>query len=191
MSLSLTALPSVDDLEIDGNLERGTFQAVHAMIGCGRDGLHMCRVNSIPMLMQFWPAIRRGLLQIRRKNRPLFRWLPDHVLREIQKGLLNQSSTECFLAHDGTEETVHGFIVVYPLIDPFVQLPLRLYVWMLAAEAGVMRQLIDELDAICLERGLHGWQMQSPRRGWIRRAPQIGAHVVEYTIAKDLIEDEQ
>lgn len=156
-------------------------------MSCGRDDLHMCKVTTPAMLMTFWPSIRSGLLRLRQKNPPRTQWLPEHVLLELHKGFAGQSSVECFLAHDGDVDETHGFIILYPLIDPFVGLPLRLFVWMLSLEPHVMVQLVPELDAMTLSRGYHGWQMQTGREGWLRRCKAVGARVVEYVIAKDLL----
>lgn len=162
------------------------FAPQRAVIGCGRDALHMCKVTNAEMLMTYWPHIREGLLRIQQKNPPRAHWLPEHVLMELHKGLAGQNAMECFLAHDGITELSHGFIVVYPLIDPFVSLPLKLFVWMLALEPQTMLQLVPELDHMVRARGFRGWQMQTSRKGWIRRCRDVGANVVEYVVAKDL-----
>ena len=36
------------------------------MINCGRAALHMCKVSSNEMLMNLWPWMREGLLNIKR-----------------------------------------------------------------------------------------------------------------------------
>lgn len=162
------------------------FAPKQMVVGCGRDGLHMCKVTTPDMLMTYWPHIREGLLHIQKKNPPRAHWLPEHVLLELHKGLAGQNAMECFLAHDGTAEVSHGFMVVYPLIDPFVSLPLKLFVWMLALEANTMMQLVPELDHMVKSRGFRGWQMQTSRRGWVRRCRDVGAEVVEYVVAKDV-----
>ena len=158
----------------------------HTTIPCGRDDLHMCRVTSPDMLMSLWPWMRTGLLRIKRKNTPDALWLPEHVLLEIQKGFVGQSAVECFVAHDGTEDTLAGFLVVYPELDPFVHVPLCWFVWMANLTPGVLLRLIPEFEAEAVRRGFLRWKWRTSRTGWARRATLFGASVVEYTIGKSL-----
>jgi len=154
---------------------------------CGRTDLHICKVLTPDMLNTVWAWMRLGLERIKAKNAPEARWLPEHVRVEIQKGFLGQSGTECFVAHDYDQvETLHGFLVAYPLIDPFVHLPLSWLVWMANIEFGVLDRVLPEFEQMARERGYLSWRWMTSRKGWARRAERFGARLVEFTIAKEL-----
>ncbi len=169
-------------------------------INCERDGLHMCRVSNPDMLTVFWPYIRAGLDRIREKCHPRQHWLAEHVRLDIQRGLVGQCGTECFLAHygprfvktaprtyehEGTHQ-VRGFLVTTAQIDPFVNLPLRWFVWMGVLDSDTFVALMPEFERLAKERGYRGYSWTG-RPGW-SRAPfvrQFGIGVVEYIVGKD------
>lgn len=162
------------------------FKLTDSILNCGREELHLDKITSNDTLMTLWPWMREGLLYIKRRNSPQSLWLPEHVRLEIQKGFVGQSSCECFIGHVGTDDTVLGFVVAYPLIDPFVNLPLAWHVWMGNLGWGNIMTLLPEFEELARARGYRRWQWGSARKSWERRAERFGARVIERTIAKEL-----
>ncbi len=156
------------------------------VIGCGRVGLHICKLHNGEMLVALWPWLRRGLVQIQQKNPPHAKWMPEHLRLEIIKGLAGQSGTECFIAHDGDTEALHGFLIACPLIDPFVNLPLSWFVWMCNLAPGTLDRVLPEFEQMARDRGYRRWQWVTSRKGWLRRAARFGAQMIEITISKEL-----
>lgn len=176
--------PSDDN---DGLRQPRPFKLTTAIPNCDRDELHLDKVVNNDMLMMLWPWMREGLLNIKRRNTPTALWLPEHVRVEIQKGFLGQNACECFIGHIGGErDTAEGFFVAYPLVDPFVNLPLTWFVWMGNLGFGHIPSALAEFEALGRARGYRRWQWGSPRKAWERRAARFGAHVIERTIGKDL-----
>lgn len=157
-------------------------------LGCGRTELHMCKLKSGEELSILWPWLRHGLRTIAAKNPKRTYWLPEHLRMQIALGLAGQNQLECFVAHENGEGTdmLHGFLMAYPLIDPFVQLPLTWFVWMANIGPRVMEKLMPEFEEMARKRGFVRWQWGTSRMGWARRAARFGASVVELTIGKDL-----
>lgn len=156
-------------------------------MGCGRTELHMCKIRTGEELTMLWPWLKYGLLKIADKNTRRTYWLPEHLRMQIAAGLAGQNQLECFVAHENTtEDALHGFMVVYPLVDPFVQLPLTWFVWMANMGPRVLSQLMPEFEEMGRMRGFLRWQWGTSREGWVRRARRFGADIVEYTIGKEL-----
>lgn len=107
---------------------------------------------------------------------------------EIALGLAGQNAVECYVGHDSDAqaETVNGFIVVYPLMDPFVKLPLTLFVWMGNMSFPILEKILPEFEALARSRGFLRWEWITSRVGWAKMAAKFGAEIVQYTIAKEL-----
>lgn len=170
------------------------FKFTTTSLNCSRPGLHMDKVTDPVLLSHLWPWMREGVLHIRRKNlSSRTTWMPEHVREHVGLGLLNpgllptMNRTECFIGHDAEEETLRGFLVCYPLIDPFVQLPLRWFVWMGSMQLDTLEVILPEFRELARSRGYIGWEWSSPRRGWERRAKQFGARVMDRVIGEDLV----
>lgn len=162
------------------------FRLKRHIIGCGREGVHLCRVMSLEMLLAVWPWMEKGLLKIKATNSPNAHWLPDHIRFEIQKGLAGQSATECFLAHDGDTEAITGFVVAYPEFDPFVHLPFTWFAWMAYGEGGLFQATYLEFEAMARARGYKRVKWSTSQLGWAQAAERFGATIVEYTVAKEI-----
>jgi len=155
------------------------------VIPCGRTGLHMCKIVDMHLLQAVWLWMRAGIQRIHDKSAPGSHCLPEHVRAEIVRGFIGQSTTECFLAHDG-EQGLHGFLIAYALTDPFVQVPLRWFVWLCNIDFRVLDMLLPEFEQLALDRGFVAWEWITARQGWARRAAKFGARVCEYRLRKEL-----
>lgn len=153
---------------------------------CTKDGLHVCKLDDVHFMNIIWPWMRQGLEWLKHKNEPRARWLPEHVAQEIVKGLVGQSLTECFLAHDGNDQQLHGFLVAYPLTDPFVGLNLTWFVWMLYLEPYMLAKVLPEFEMLARARRYRAWKFMSSREGWRRYAEQFGLEVSEFSMYKEL-----
>ena len=154
-------------------------------LNCPREGLHIDKMD-ISMLPHLWPWIKEGLLYIKHKNGQLVQWIPEHIRMEIQKGFANVGACECFIGHDADDDSIRGFLVAYPLNDPFINLALTWHVWMATLSWNVLDKVLPEFEHLARERGFTRWQWGSSRASWERRAARFGATVVERTIGKDL-----
>jgi hypothetical protein len=153
---------------------------------CTRDGLHIDKVATPDTLASLWPWIREGLLYIKHKNGERMHWLPEHVRMEILKGYAGQSMCECFVGHDAEHNTLRGFLIAYPLVDPFVNLALSWHVWMSTMNDHTLNDVLAEFEGMARARGYLRYQWGSSRKGWERRATRFGCRVVERIIAKEL-----
>ncbi len=157
-------------------------------VGCGRDTkLHIDRLTSPDLLNKLWPWMRFGLMFIKHKNCPEAHWIPEHVRTEIVKGLSGQSPTECLLAHDAESDTIRGFLIVYPMVDPFIQIPITWFGWMSCLDHYVFDALLPEFEQMARDRGFLSWRLATSRKGYARRAHRVGAEVVEYIIQKRIV----
>jgi len=169
------------------------FKFTTAVLNCSRPGLHMDKILAPDLLGHLWPWMREGLAHIRRKNlSSRTTWLPEHVRDQIALGLTNPqllpqfNRTECFIGHNADDDALQGFLVMYPLVDPFVTLPLAWFVWMASIHPHTLAHILPEFEALARERGYRRWEWTSPRAGWERRAQRFGARVVDRVIGKDL-----
>ena len=170
------------------------FQFTTTALGCSRPGLHMDKLTSPDLLACLWPWMREGLVHIRRKNySSRTTWLPEHVRDQIALGITNPqmlpqfNRTECFIGHNEDDESLHGFLVTYPLVDPFVSLTLSWFVWMASIQFDTLNHILPEFEELARSRGYRRWEWTSPRPGWERRASLFDARVVDRIIGKDLI----
>ena len=164
------------------------FELGDVLLNCAHDGCHLDRVTQNETLMRIWPWMRESLLYIKRRNSPTSHWLPEHVRVEIQKGFVGQNAVECFVGHDAKADVLQGFMVCYPLVDPFVNLPLVWHVWMASiAIEGFDGIYLRDFERLATERGYRHWQFGSSRRAWERRAARFGMQVFERTIRKEIL----
>lgn len=166
------------------------FKFENAMMHCGREAedVHICRVTNNETLMSLWWWLRDGLLRIKHKSPSRIHWTPEHVRLAIQRGFLGQETVECFVAHDGADESLHGFLISHAFIDPFVQVAFEQYIWFMNIEFDLLERLMPEWNAMCLKRGYLGWRWGTTRRGWERRAARFGAKVVDRVLALTLVD---
>lgn len=168
----------------------GGYALLNYALGCGRDGLHLCQINRPDQLIELWPWMKEQIEKLRTKNPPRQHWLPEHVRIQILQGIANQNAVECFVAHNigsaREPESLHGMIIVHPLIDPFVNLPLTWFVWLGIIEPKVLERLLPEFEQLARARGYLHWKWTTSRKGWARRAAKFGAKVVEYALEKEL-----
>lgn len=159
-------------------------------LNCGRTGMHLCLLDKPDKIAALWPYMKREILRLQRKNPPRLRWIPEHVRRDLMLTFNNQNTLECFVAHDaptdGSPDTVSGMLVCYPKFDPFVNLPVTWFVWLMIADVGVLDVMLPEFEAEARRRGFLSWEWTTARQGWVRRAARFGAKVVEYTVSKEL-----
>lgn len=163
-----------------------TITLTDAMSTCTRDDLHICKLTDVQFFSVLWPWMRQGLEWLKHKNEPRARWLPEHVAQEIMKGMLGQNAVECFLAHDGTDQRMHGFVVAYPLTDPFVGLNLVWFVWMLYLEPYMLAKVLPEFETLARARRFRAWKFMTSREGWKRYGEQFGLEVTEFAMVKEL-----
>jgi hypothetical protein len=157
-------------------------------MGCGRDGLHICRINRIEQLAALWPWMKQELIHLRKKNAVRSHWLPEHVRQEIIKGLAGNNLVECFVAHDvrAEAEYARGLLVCYPQVDPFIGLALTWFVWLGVWGPDITDALISEFDDMARARGFTSWEWGTSRKGWARRMEKHGVSLVEYRLVKEL-----
>ena len=159
-------------------------------LNCGRVGYHLCRLDKPEKVVALWPYMKREIERLRRKNPPRMMWMPEHIRKGLMLAFSGQDTLECFVAHDapqeGQNDTVNGMLICYPQIDPFVQLPLTWFVWLMCSEWNVLDRLLPEFEDEARRRGYQRWSWTTGRPGWARRAARFGANVVEWTVSKDL-----
>jgi hypothetical protein len=118
------------------------------------------------MLAECWPWVKERLQRIKEKDRSAGHWLPEHVRHRVLQGLFGQSMVELYLAVDD-DQVLYGFIVTDTLVDPFVNVPLTLWVWAGWGNRAMIR-LLPWLVDLAKKRGLTGIEFDSGRVGWAR-----------------------
>jgi len=133
-------------------------------------------------LHAFWPFIRVGLNKIRARLEKHSYWEPEHVYAALVAG-----RAQLLLALRG--EAVVGFTVVTVQSDPFLQVPLSLFVWIAYSEGGGVVEMDDALEALARTQGLRFLEALTARTGLLRRIARHGWYRAMTILRKDLYDE--
>ena len=147
----------------------------------------MRKVDTPEKLIAVWPYVEKGIKHLMHRNRkcsPTF--TTNHVFMMIKNGLPSAqprtSMVELHVAYEGANPI--GFIVLYPFVDPFLQVANKIYVWLINANFDLMERFWGYLTNIAIQNGVDTIEFDSPRAGWIRkmqRLSKLGFAVRKYT----------
>ena len=144
--------------------------------------------STLEDLERHWPYIKRGLKIVRSKQTKHSYWTPEHVRMELMAGRAELYFVADAL-EDGTLGVMHGFFVVTHLLDPFLHVPLGLFVWVAYAQLPGFDQAEQWIEQLARQRGMRFVETISPRPGMPRRLQKAGWYVAQTVLRKDL-EDE-
>ncbi len=137
---------------------------------------------------EHWGFIRSGLEKIRRhaiKVGLQTHWLPEHV-----KVALHEKRADCWLVVEG--DAAVAFVITQVQTDPFVNLPLSLFVWHAYSLPG--HDVVAITDAFIEQRAreshLRWIDALTARPGLPRRLAKFGWRAAMTIIRKDLIPQE-
>lgn len=122
----------------------------------------------------YWPLVRAGVEKVH--ERAGNGWLPEDVYMSCKGG---QSLLFVAFVHD----YYTGFVVATPAIG-WTGPQLHLWCVFNRGERDVLETFLPDLVRIAKERGVQRITMSSPRKGWERRAADLGFHFTEshYTL---------
>jgi hypothetical protein len=115
-------------------------------------------------LSQYWPLVKRGVETVAERGSD--GWLPEDVYMALKQGI-----SLLYIAF--VSQYYVGFLVVTPAAGWSGP---QLHVWLLFNRGArdVLATFLPDLVALAKERGAQRITMSSPRKGWERRAPQLG-----------------
>src|SRR5262245_48754546 len=134
------------------------------------------KIMDLKGLNECWPYVRDRLAVIKAKDKTCRNWIPEHIRNEIQKAFIGQSTTELFIGLDDSR-VIHGFVITQVHIDPFVNVPLILWVWFAWLNQEMIERFMPFLENIARDRGLTEIDFDTGRWGWhgtIRRLKASG-----------------
>jgi len=138
-----------------------------------------------------WPFIRRGLVLIKSRQKHGGFWEPEHVRASIVAG---QSELWLAFADGGMIETPVGFTVTQMTTDPFLHVPIGLFVWMAWKEPGDRTDAVAAMDEhitqVARDRGLRHIEALTARPGLGRRLAKHGWVVSMEVVRKELYSKE-
>ena len=143
-------------------------------------------------LTECWPYVKERLNIIKKKDKSSGHWLPEHIRHMVQEGFLNPAiryPVELHLALDDNV-AIHGFIVGYTKLDPYINLPLTYHIWVGWGSREGIARFIPWLEAMCKERGLTAVEFESGRFGWmtaLSKMPKSGFYLKQTIYRKDIV----
>ena len=152
----------------------------------------LIRVTTTRGLMECWAYVKERLEIIKKKDKSCGHWLPEHIRHMVQEGIVNSAiryPAELYLALDG-DTNIHGFVVGYTKIDPYINLPLTYHIWITWGNRDGVVRFIPWLEELCRERGLTGVEFESGRFGWmgaLRKLPDSGFYVKQTIYRKEVL----
>lgn len=146
------------------------------------------KIADMKMLNEVWPYVRARLAAIKKKDKTSRHWIPEHVRNEIQKGLVGQSTTELYVGVDDSK-VLHGFIVTQVCLDPFINVPMTLWVWFAWLNNEMIDRFTPYLENLARERGLTQIEFDTGRFGWagaIRKLKTSGFYMTRMQYRRDV-----
>lgn len=132
-----------------------------------------------------WGFLRKGLEQIRQhslKRGNKVYWLPEHVAFAVV-----QNRAELWWVLE--DEVIVAFVVTQFATDPFVQVPLGLFIWQAWAQPG--HNVVELTDAFLSEYALANrclyMDAYTARPGLPRRLGKLGWRATMSVIRKELV----
>lgn len=151
------------------------------------DGFKVARATADDIRLR-WPLLRKWLLEIGRKNPKSYaKWEPEHIRLEVLKGIAGQNGVQMFLCFN---PDLQGFFITYPQVDPFVNLPLALFIWLTYGPNGVLEYAMPFIEQMAREGGYTAIEGMSGRPGWIRRLARYGFEPTQVVLRKNLLDEE-
>ena len=146
------------------------------------------RIANQPELNKVWPYVRERLDVIKKKDKTCRNWVPEHVRNEIVKTFIGQSTAELFVGMDESE-VLHGFIVTQIHVDPFINVPMVLWVWFAWLNNAMIDRFMPYLEDLARERGLTSIEFDTGRFGWpgaIRKLKTRGFYMSRMQFRRDV-----
>ncbi|MDE2232861.1 MAG: hypothetical protein KGJ90_01900 [Patescibacteria group bacterium] len=129
--------------------------------------------SSLIITPAMWAFIKHGLEMVKAKIGNRAKWTPMHVRQAILAG-----NSELWLGVDGEKPV--GFYVLSVVNDPFIHIPVSLFIWVAYGEELHLIELgMPYIIARAKELGLQTIEFLSPRQGWGRRLENLGFDVSE------------
>lgn len=140
--------------------------AHEAINGTGETAGREWRVVQPGELPQFWPLVRRGVEEVCERGSD--GWLVEDVYMAVRQGV----SLLCVAT---IANYYVGFVVVTPTLGWHRP---QLHIWCAynRGERDVLDTFLPDVIALAKARGAAKITMSSPRKGWERRAAQLGFH---------------
>ena len=138
--------------------------SMHALNGQDAAQEREFRLIAPVELHAYWPLVKAGVEKVAERGSD--GWLPEDVYMALK-----QSISLLYVAF--VSQYYVGFAVVTPTIGwngP------QLHIWCLynRGERDVLDTFLPDLIALAKSRGAQRMTMSSPRRGWEKRAAQLG-----------------
>jgi hypothetical protein len=132
-------------------------------------------------LLVHWPFMREGLLSIKQRLGTHSHWEPVNIYNALVKGTAN-----LFLVERG--ERVVGFFVTTLQVDPFLGVPMSLFVWIAYSVDGGVEEGHAFLEGYARTCGVEYIEALTARKGLVKRMQKFGWGLAMYIIRKDLYE---
>ena len=139
-----------------------------------------------------WGFVRHGLLAVKRKAKGAIVWHPEHLRLALEKGFTREpGGAELWLAC--SSGTPVAFVITTPEYDPFLNLPMSLYVWISYHDPLVRSDAVPKLEAVIEEvaraRGFASLRCMTTRKGLLPRLAPFGWRQVLVVLEKPLYEE--
>lgn len=135
-------------------------------------------------LTQRWDYIRAGLLKVREAMKGVHSyWRPEHVRTSILQG-----TAELFLIYVQGGNEIVGFFVTSVQHDPFLHVPVSLFVWIAYAEGGCVEAGEELLVKLARERGLLYLETFTPHNWLVEKLLRLGWSAPMMIARKNIIE---
>lgn len=140
--------------------------STHALNGTDRPAARELRLIAQDDLHAFWPLVKRGVETVAERGSD--GWLPEDVYVALRQGV-------SLLYVGFIDQYYVGFAVLTPAVGWNGPL---LHLWLVYSrgERDTLETFLPDLLAIAHERGAKRITMSSPRKGWEKRALQLGFH---------------
>lgn len=132
-----------------------------------------------------WRYIRAGLLKVLSKQDRHVSWHPEHVKQQVQA---NQAEMYFVVQPDDVSPNLvlNGFFVLSMMNDPFLHMPVGLFVWIAYANGPAFDDGLAAIDHMAFERGVRFIECITPRPGLVRKLTHRGWRVSDYILRKDM-----
>ena len=147
----------------------------------------LVKVSQKEVLDHHWPWVRDRLAIIKKKDKSVDGWQPDHIRIAISEGLAGRSPIELWFGLDA-DNVIVGFIVTNMRFDPYIQLPVAWVVWLAWANKELLHKLAPAFKEIARQRYYPAIEFITGRRGWIhpKKAAEMGFEIKCITYRMEL-----
>ena len=153
------------------------------------DQVQLIKVQAKEVLDHHWPWVRDRLAVIKKKDKSVDGWQPDHIRIQIVQGLMAPIPypVELWFGVD-SDSAIEGFIVTNTRFDNFVQLPAAWQVWLAWGNKKLLERLAAPFKEIARQRYYPAIEFITGRRGWIhpKKAAEMGFSIKCITYRMEL-----